>query len=95
MLEECLRAAQVLVFSQAGAFAAHITDILVVFVVSWWKPYQKLFSGENCGCLPHDGFWRDGIVFVAKHIRERSRCKKRIYDVLDPPTSSYNKSFPP
>ena len=44
---------------------------------------------------PPDGFWRDGIVFVAKHIRERSRCKKRICDVLDPSISSYNKSFPP
>ena len=95
MLEECLRAAQPLVFSQAAAFAPHIAAILVVFVVSWWKPYQKLFSGGNCGCLPPDGFLRDGIVFVEKHIRERSRCKKRICDVLDPSISSYNKPFPP
>jgi hypothetical protein len=42
-----------------------------------------------------DGFWRDGIVFVAKYIREKSRCKKRICDVLDPSISSYNKPFPP
>jgi hypothetical protein len=69
VLEECLRAAQTLVFSQATAFPSHIATILVVFVVSWWKPYQKLFSGGNCGCLPPDGFWRDGIVFVAKRIR--------------------------
>ena len=56
---------------------------------------SEAFSGGNYGCLPPDGFWRDGIVFVAKHIRERSRCKKRICDVLDPSISSYNKSFPP
>ena len=43
--------------------------------------------------LPPDGFWRDGIVFVAKYIRERSRCKKRICDVLDPSISSCNKPF--
>jgi hypothetical protein len=90
-----LRAAQTLVFSQAAAFAPHIAAILVVFVVSWWKPYQKLFSGGNCGCLPPDGFWRDGIVFLAKHFRERSKCKKTICDVLDPSISSYNKPFPP
>ena len=96
MLEECLRAAQTLVFSQAAAFAPHIVAILVVFVVSWWKPYQKLFQvGTVVVPLPPDGFWRDGIVFVAKYIRERSRCKKRICDVLDPSISSYNKSFPP
>ena len=56
---------------------------------------SEAFSGGNCGCLPHDGFWRDGIVFVAKHIREKSRCKKRICDVLDPSISSYNKPFSP
>ena len=45
--------------------------------------------------VSHDGFWRDGIVFVAKYIREKNRCKKRICDVLDPSISSYNKPFPP
>jgi len=34
---------------------------------------------------PPYGLWRDGIVFAAKRIRERSRCKKRICDVLDHP----------
>ena len=56
---------------------------------------SEALSGGNCGCFPLDGFWRDGIVFVAKHIREKSRCKKRICDVLDPSISSYNKPFPP
>ena len=46
---------------------------------------SKAFSGGNYGCFPLDGFWRDGIVFVAKRIREKSRCKKRICDVLDHP----------
>ena len=46
---------------------------------------SEAFSGGNCGCFPLDGFWRDGIVFVAKPIREKSRCKKRICDVLDHP----------
>ena len=87
-----MRAAQTLVFSQDAAFAPHITAILVVFVVSWCEQH-KLFSGGNCGCLPPDGFWRDDIVFVAKHIREKSRCKKRICDVLDPSISSYNEFF--
>ena len=44
---------------------------------------SEAFLGGNCGCLPSDGLWRDGIVFVAKRIRERSRCKNRICDVLD------------
>ena len=54
----------------------------------------EAFSGGNCGCFPLDGFWRDGIVFVAKRIREKSRYKKRICDVLDPSISSCNKPFP-
>jgi len=33
--------------------------------------------------LGFSGFWRDGIVFVAKHIWEKSRCKKGICDVPD------------
>jgi len=45
--------------------------------------------------LSFSGFWGYGIVFVAKHIREKSRCKKRICDVLDPSISSCNKPFPP
>jgi hypothetical protein len=44
---------------------------------------SEALSGGNCGCFPLDGFWRDDIVFVAKPIREKSRCKKRICDVLD------------
>ena len=94
MLEECLRAAQTLVISQAAALFLHITAILVVLIESWWKPCQKLLGGD-CGCISLDGLWRDGIVFVAKLIREKSRCKKKICDVLDPSISSYNKPFPP
>jgi hypothetical protein len=41
--EECLRAAQTLVISQAATFALHIAAIMVVLIESWWKPYQKLF----------------------------------------------------
>jgi len=48
------------------------------FVVSWSHSPGGSFSG-----FPLDGFWRDGIVFVAKPIREKSRCKKRICDVPD------------
>ena len=33
--------------------------------------------------LGFSGFWRDGIIFVAKSVREKSRCKKRICDVPD------------
>jgi len=43
VLEECLRAAQTLVISQAATFALHIAAILVVLEGSWWKPCQKLF----------------------------------------------------
>ena len=89
-----MRAAQTLVISQAAALALHIAAILVVLIESWWKPCPKPFRVGTMVVAP-DGFWRDGIVFVAKRIRERSRCKKRIYDVLDPSISSYNKPFPP
>ena len=44
---------------------------------------------------PPDGLWRDGIVFVAKHIREKSRCKKGICDVPDHASLLANKRFPP
>ena len=46
------------------------------FAVCWSHSSGGSFSGS-----PLDGFWIDGIVFVAKHIREKSRCKKRICDV--------------
>jgi hypothetical protein len=48
------------------------------FAVCWSHSLGGSFSG-----FPLDGFWRDGIIFVAKHIREKSRCKKRICDVPD------------
>ena len=48
------------------------------FAVCWSHSLGGSFSG-----FPRDGFWRDGIVFVAKHIWEKSRCKKRICDVPD------------
>ena len=54
---------------------------------------SEAFSGGNCGCLPHDGFWRDGIVFVTKRIREKSRCKKRICDVPDRASLLASKPF--
>ena len=44
---------------------------------------SEALSGGNCGCFPLDGFWRDNIVFVAKHIREKRRYKKRICDIPD------------
>ena len=56
---------------------------------------EAFFGWELWLSPPPHGFWRDGIIFVEKHIRERSRCKKRICDVLDPSISSYNKPFPP
>ena len=60
------------------------------FVVSWSHSPGGCFSGS-----PLDGFWRDGIVFVVKHIREKSRCKKRICDVPDRASLLANKPFPP
>ena len=38
------------------------------FAVCWSHYLGGSFSGS-----PLDGFWIDGIVFVAKHIREKSR----------------------
>jgi len=64
-------------FSQRSHPGRLAPDGLMVEAVS------EAFSGGNCGCFPLDGFWRDGIVFVAKPIREKSRCKKRICDVSD------------
>ena len=61
-----------------------------VFAVCWSHSPGGSFSG-----FPLDGFWRDGIVFVAKHIREESRCKKRICDVPDHASLLANKPFLP
>ena len=44
---------------------------------------SEAFFGWELWLSPPDGLWRDGIVFVAKHIREKSRCKKRICNVYD------------
>ena len=44
---------------------------------------SEALSDGNYGCFPLDGFWRDDIVFFAKPIREKSKCKKRICDVPD------------
>ena len=44
---------------------------------------SEAFLSETLVVFSIDGFWRDGIVFVAKPIREKSRCKKRICDVPD------------
>ena len=48
-----------------------VEAVLEAFVVCW------------SNSLGFSGFWGDGIVFVAKPIREKSRCKKRICDVPD------------
>ena len=47
-------------FSQRSHPGRLAPDGLMVEAVS------EAFSGGNCGCFPLDGFWRDGIVFVAK-----------------------------
>ena len=59
-----------------------------VFAVYWSHSLEGTFSG-----FPLDGFCRDGIVFVAKCIREKSRCKKRICDVPDHASLLANKHF--
>ena len=51
------------------------------FAVCW-----SHYLGFSC-------FWRDGIVFVAKHIREKNRCRKRICDVPDHAYLLANKPF--
>ena len=58
--------------------------------VYWSHSPGGSFSGS-----PLDGFWGDGIVFVAKHIGEKSRCKKRICDVPDHASLLGNKPFLP
>ena len=45
--------------------------------------------------LSFSGFWGYGIIFVAKRIREKSRCKKRICDVPDYASLLANKPFLP
>ena len=67
-----------------------VEAISEAFAVCWSHSLGGSFSG-----FPLDGFWRDGIVFVAKHIREKSRCKKRICDVPDHASPLANKPFPP
>jgi len=56
---------------------------------------EAFFGWELWLSPPPDGLLRDGIVFVAKHIRKKGRCKKMICDVPDPSISSCNKPFPP
>ena len=58
------------------------------FAVCWSHSLSGSFSD-----FPLDGFWRDGIVFVAKHIREKSRCKQRICDVPNHASLLANKPF--
>ena len=60
------------------------------FAVCWSHSPGGSFSGS-----PLDGFYGDGIVFVAKRIREKSRCKKRICDVPDHASLLANKPFLP
>ena len=60
------------------------------FSVYWSHSLGGSFSGS-----PLDGFWRDGILFVAKRIREKSRCKKRICDVPDHAYLLITSSFSP
>ena len=51
--------------------------------------------GETFNVFSLDGFCGDEIVFVAKCIREKSRCKKRICDVPDHASLLANKPFLP
>ena len=60
------------------------------FAICWSHSLGGSFSG-----FPLDGFWRDGIVFVVKHIRDKSRCKKRICDAPDHASLLANKPFLP
>ena len=60
------------------------------FAVCWSHSPGGSFSGS-----PLDGFYGDGIVFVAKRIREKSRCKKRICDVPDHASLLANKPILP
>ena len=86
--------------SLATGLASHITTILVIlhlveavseaFSVYWSHSLGGSFSGS-----PLDGFWRDGILFVAKRIREKRRCKKRICDVPDHASLLAKKLFLP
>ena len=74
MLEEYLRAAKMFAISLAAGLASHITAILVIlhlveamseaFSVCWYYSREAGFNG-----FPHDGFFGDGIIFVAKTFR--------------------------
>ena len=67
-----------------------VEAVLEALAVCWSHSPGGSFSGS-----PLDGFCRDGIIFVAKRIREKSRCKKRICDVPDHASLLANKLFPP
>ena len=67
-----------------------VEAISEAFAVCWSHSLGGSFSG-----FPLDGFRSDGIVFVAKRIREKSRCKKRICDVPDHASLLANKPFLP
>ena len=60
------------------------------FAVCWSHSPGGSFIGS-----PLDGFCRDGIIFVPKRIREKSRCKKRVCDVPDHASLLANKPFLP
>ena len=60
------------------------------FGVWWCHTLGRTLSGFLL-----NGFCRDGIVFVAKHIMEKSRYKKRICDVHDHASLLANKPFLP
>ena len=58
------------------------------FGVWWCHTLGRTLSGFLL-----NGFCGDGIVFVAKRIREKSRCKKRICDVPDHASLLASKPF--
>ena len=86
----------------AGLASLGWSILVVLYLVGWWwKPCQKplesggviLWGGGTFSGFPLDGFCGDDIVFVAKRIREKSRCKKRICDVPDHASLLANKPF--
>ena len=72
-----------------------LSGLMVEAVSEAFVVYWSNSPGGNFSCFPLDGFWRDGIVFIAKLIREKSRCKKRICDVLDHASLLANEPFLP
>ena len=60
--------------SRPGCLDGELVEAVSEAFVGWelWLPPPRWLL-ERC------------IVFVAKHIREKSRCKKRICDILDHP----------